>query len=363
MKRFYLGFFTSGLLIGAVILFNYAVVYMSGEMRTYADVVAAQQEDHSLLYGCIFNNDYVPYKDEIYTRRKPEILVLGSSRTLHYSQSFFNRPFANCGLAINNVRTARRFFDRIGREPYPKTILIGLDPWWFNEGLNDSADIEYDSTGGELTFDKLFTPIKYVFDGKVHFGDVFGNYRSGFAPSKGGLRLLGLRAIEVEGGFFGDGSSLDELEMAAGTAEVRNFAEDGMRLIRRQTTAYHYGDRFRKETIDAFFEGVVALRDRGMRVIVFFSPVYPEYYDYMKKSGNYTYVDRLTAYVRAEFGVYDFLDPASIRATRGDFFDMIHMRKAGYAKLLKELTRREPALRAVVRMDNVESTIEESPLR
>lgn len=361
MKRFYWWFLIGALPIAVVVLFNYSVVFLAGETRSYAEVVASQQRDGTLLYGCIYNNDYVPYKTEVYRQRKPMVVAVGSSRTLLYRQDYFNAPFANCGLAIRDLPTGLRFFREVEENPTAKVVLLGLDQWWFNERLGASPELEYGSTGAELTYDKLFTPVAYWLDGKIDYLRVAENY---LAPeSVDGYVDIGLRAIEKGGGFRYDGSSLPDRADIVARPPLREFDTAGMKLIKSQPREYGYGKRLHRDTVDAFFAGVQRLRDRGVKVIVFLSPLAPHYYDYMQACGKYEYVSELIAYAHEKYGVYDYLNPARLGLGNKDFMDLIHMRPAGYARLLRDLVAREPELRKVVVMEAIESVIKAEPPR
>lgn len=336
-------------LIGAVLAFNYSVVFLSGEMRPYRDVVMELQEDTTAVYGCVFNNDYYPLKAELYDVRKPQILVAGSSRVMYYSQLFFKEKIANCSLAIRDFHTGVRFLRMVQRDCYPHTILLGLDNWWFNVDKDDEPDVENLARGDELTFDKLFGALPYYLEGKFSFAEVVGNY---FArPDEGEAKRIGLRAIEQGRGFLYDGTNRWDVPQRK---EILDFEKSGKRLIKKQGRPYKIGSKFRRETVDLFFAEVERLKERGVNVIVFFSPLFPKYYEYMEKTGKYEYVFKLIEYTKERYGVFSYVDPATLALGSSDFYDLIHLQKSGAAKLLLDLLEREPRLRDMVDMDHLE---------
>jgi len=363
MKKFLLFYFLCVCIGGLILSMNYGIVCFSGEMRSYDDVVAAQQNDKSILYGCVFNNDYIPYKTKLYDAIMPETLVVGSSRVLYYSQSFFNNRFANCGLAINNIHTAKRFFRHLDVESCPKTIIIGLDHWWFNEGVNDSPVLDYLSTGDEVTIEKMFLPIWYLYKDKFSLAKISNSYFS--LNDHDGLneKPLGLRAIELGGGFYHDGSSKGGTDLLVGRNEMLSFKTAGMKLIKGQPTAYEYVTQLRKETVDQFFSELDRFRKNGVKIIVFFSPLFPEYYNYLKNRREYSYIPKLIEYTREKYGVYSYINPDTLGLTDSDFYDLIHIRRAAAAKLLLDISGKEPDLRRIINYEHLEKTIEAKPLR
>lgn len=362
MNRFFVSFAVTVALFGLYLAINYGVVLLAGEMRSYESVILEQQDRRDTRYGCIFNNDYISYKKRLYSVRKPDILVLGSSRTLQYAQPFFTETMANCGLAANNVYTARQFLRFIQQEHIPRTVILGIDHWWLIENLGKVQDTERVSTGSEITFDKLYSPLVHAMQGKIAFSELL----RGAVLENPGERIdgrIGLAALGLDGGFSYDGSRRYGINMIKPMDEIESFDTVGMEAILAQPVIYEFAREYRKESVELLFSEVVALREKGVNVVVFIPPVFPDYYRYMVSSGEYAYVPLLLDHLREQYGVHAYVDPLTLGLSASDFHDLIHARPAVFAKIILDLMRSEPCLRDVVNVGYLQELIQADPRR
>jgi hypothetical protein len=363
MNRFFVTFAVTVAIFGLYLTMNYGVVLLAGEMRPYESVILEQQKRRDTRYGCIFNNDYISYKKQLYSLRRPDLVILGSSRTLQYAQSFFLGKMANCGLAANNVYTARQFLRFIQQgKTLPKTVIFGIDHWWFVENLKKVEDAERWSAGSEMTFGKLYQPLAYAIQGKIPFSALLrgADLRN---PGERTDGRIGLAALGLDGGFFYDGSRRYGTNMIKPMEEIESFDTVGMQAILAQPVIYEFASDYRRESVELLFSEVTALRKKGVNVVVFVPPVFPEYYRFMISSGEYGYVPMLLDRLREKYGVHAYVDPGTLGLSASDFHDLIHTRPAVSAKIILDLMQSEPCLRNIVNVSYLKELIQTDPRR
>src|SRR5207237_9027916 len=86
-------------------------------------------------YGRGYRGNFFAFKLVSVRERRPEILVVGSSRTMEFRAGLVNRKpaaFYNAGGASQSLAEMRRFVQMAQATTRPKIMIIGLDQWWFN---------------------------------------------------------------------------------------------------------------------------------------------------------------------------------------------------------------------------------------
>ncbi|WP_419786635.1 hypothetical protein [Pseudodesulfovibrio sp.] len=364
MKAFFFAFIAVVVLGGAFLSINYGLVHLAGEDMSYREVIAELKKDGKSLYGSAFNNDYISYKKLVYEDIKPEILVLGSSKVLYFTQSYFTKRMANCGLAANNVYTTRQFLRMVeSKQPRPKMILLSVDHWWFMEDIDKIQDTVSSSSGDEITYQKLFSPIHYYSQDKINLKRLYNSWRERSAATSYGMQRIGFRAIMQDGGFFRDGSSRYGRQMEQPPDEISHFDTVGIAKIDAQPSSYLYGDHYNPKAVSIIFDEVQRIRDMGIPVIVFLTPILPDYYDYLARTGKSHYIWELEQDLTERYNVHSYVNPHRLGLTNSDFIDMIHVRPVGAAKMLESLAKAEPAVREIVDEKGIEKTIADNRMR
>ena len=345
-KRFIITFILVILVYGGFVAFNFGVVYLAGETRSYEDIARTQQAAPDTLYGPVFNNNHGSYKYALLKARPHEVVVAGSSRALQYRQLFFNRPMVNCGRILSSMRTALNFFDYMAGQP-PKTILVLADFWWFRKPLRAvTGGHEFTvSTGTERSLDMFFMPAWYALQGKIDVALVLRNFRLSGHDSG----LIGIRAMEQGTGFEADGSFF------SGRGTARSHADMVANVKTRiGATEFSYSNKVQTAALDAFFAKVAELEGLGHKVIVLFPPMSPAVFEEITTNKGYAYVAKTVAYAR-EHGALDFSDPAALGLTPDEFQDSLHTTSRGDATLLRDLAGNDPDLRHVLDLDAIDA--------
>jgi hypothetical protein len=189
-----------------------AALWRTAESWPADQVLAAQAAaGGESLYGRgFFSQQFNLYKRGAIAARKPEILVVGSSRVMQFrAQMFPGHSFYNGGGLLQNlgdlVALARIL--REERLPRPKVMIVGIDPWWMSFGastrswLDDRNEAAHQFSGHvnalrALLRDRQF-PWRAALTGTARTSPVFG------------YRAFGVQALEVGAGERGsDGSHL-----------------------------------------------------------------------------------------------------------------------------------------------------------
>ena len=116
------------------------VLWKSGDAWPI-DVVAARQTPGSnILFGRAFmSQQYNVYKTEMTRRRKPALLVVGSSRVMQFRKEMFapvGDRFYNAGGLLQSLADVEQLAAqwRTGKMHRPRAAILGVDPWWLSRG-------------------------------------------------------------------------------------------------------------------------------------------------------------------------------------------------------------------------------------
>ena len=87
-------------------------------------------------HGCVVSDDLVgtaswlPFKEDVFTMRRPQRVVVGTSRVLKLGGE---DDLANLGMPGTGIETLRPLFRRLHElEPRPLTVYLGVDLFWLN---------------------------------------------------------------------------------------------------------------------------------------------------------------------------------------------------------------------------------------
>lgn len=345
-RRFIITFILVAVVYGGFAAFNFSIVYLAGETRSYADIARTQQDAPETIYGPVFNNGHGAYKYALMGERPHEVVVAGSSRALQYRQGLFSAPMVNCGRILSSVRTALNFFEYMEQQP-PKTILLLADFWWFRRPLREvTGGHEFTtSTGTERSLDMFFMPVWYAVQGKIDIGRVM-QHCALFNDRPG---LIGIRAMGQEYGFAADGSY----------GEAEGSRQDHEAMVANVKTRigkkeFSYHKRVQVEALNAFFDGVARLKELGHKVVVVFPPLSPAVFGEISANKGYAYISKTVRYA-VENGAFDLHDPTRLGLTPKEFHDSLHTTARGDAAVLRELARYYPELRQVVDLEAIEA--------
>ena len=267
----------------------------------------------------------------------PEVLVLGSSRTLSiskqlfHSHSFFNASVTNC--TFEDMFAFLRIIESKNKG-YPNEIIICADQWLFGNSFNEKRWLVNRSETVEMALEIGTVPIekfpgRWVLD-KEFVKELFSVkylFRSIISGGKSERFEITHTVDSTKMIFLPDGSrSVPEKNI---NMDETNVLTDAMNYF------YSSSDEHFKE-IDEFqcvlFEGMIKmLMSRNCKVILFIPPYHPKTYELMKNSNKSVGIFNAEIYLR-EFAKENDLkligssDPYLENLSSTDFYDAVHLK-------------------------------------
>lgn len=352
-------------LLGAVLLVPYTCwwLYESGDMAVER-AVAAQSQGGFALFGSGMSQDFVDYKLQLYTAVRPDIATVGSSRVMQFRAAYFRRPFLNMGGVAGNLATLRSTLDAMLRLHKPQAVILGLDFWWFMPQWEAHPFKETPPTSGSYNygFESLKKPWSWLLDGKISLTELAAPL---LAPLGQGFRAgrYGIMAQQTDDGFAPDGSWHYTAEV---TGQKRPFDyqfSDTLSQVRHGIKAFYRARPNQQapspEHLDAFAEIHCRLRARGIQTFVFIAPLSLRVLTAMREhEEGYAHLFALREALLARgIDVLDFTDPRSLASGDCEFIDGFHGGEVTYARLLRAMADRWPALLSYVNMERLNAAI------
>lgn len=286
-RRFLLVFFLPVLAALPLGVANVLVLEHGGERLTGREAALRQAEDGG-LYGTAIHDNVYRYKLALYDLRRPEVVVIGSSRVLQMSQGMFTVPFANLGRVVNYPDEAVVVVDAMLALHVPRLVLIGLDPWWLNPRWTHAPTFDsHARKGGDLDPEALLAPARWLAEGRISW-PLYRDLLAGSLPHvEDGLALYGIQAIVDRAGFRPDGSYFrgDVLTGRKPASDI-GFG-DTLARVAGDTAQFRRGATLAPERLAALRRAVATLQDAGVTVITFLPPVAPPVAAAMAGEGGY----------------------------------------------------------------------------
>lgn len=237
-------------------LFIWFPLRQAGECCSYDDIIQRQLASDS-LYHSKYNPTASAYKLSGIKFTKPDILVVGSSRTMQFRREFFSRSFYNAGGVASGVEQLEDFINRLLVIHKPRVILIGVDMWWFNQNHPYAAP-DYVHTAN--------APSKNLLQKEMEI-----NKYLAYAPAHG---RMGYSAMQHDLGFAPDGSYYGPLSTL--TLASLQF-HDTYERIERGGLTFEHSANFSNEKVTLFLKTINQLEkkwNKGCFVLSAFCSVY-----------------------------------------------------------------------------------------
>lgn len=297
----------------------------TGELLTGGEVAEFQQEV-TALYGSALHDTVYRYKLALLEARRPDVVVIGSSRVLAMNQSMFSVPFANLGRTVNYPDEALKLAGDMLELHKPKVVLFGLDPWWLNPRWIHAPDFRtHDDPGGALSPEALFAPMRWLADGRIGW-DLYRDRLTNAAPPViDDVVMLGIQAITIRRGYRPDGSLFRGGLIYQARGADTGFGDTLSRVAGDQAQ-FRFGQSIDETRVETLQETVALLRAAGVTVVTFLAPVAPTVRTAMAQNP-----DRF-AYMTAAREAFASLNSLHLDAWAGDvlgeedceFFDGFH---------------------------------------
>ena len=319
-----------------------------------------------VLYGASYSEPKY-YKLQSVLLRKPEIIIVGSSRVLSTTKNFFRDPsiFFNAGIAgDSHFQDYRYFLSRIPRENKPKIVIFGIDQVIFNTNkltrfqdmvIPDDFNTELSPTTVFFSaWDKVY---QYLFAGKISFSLFFGEKNVAYDK-------IGLTAFLGNQGFFNDGS----YHWAAANDELKSPFKPEEFIVKRGDDIEHInGGRVpNQQRIDDLDVLLGEWAAENIHVIGFLPPISHVAYEKLKNtSSNAAYFMNLDdalqpIFRKYNFSVYDFSDPESYGSSDSEMIDSDHASQKSAARFFIILAEHDDMLKNYIDIQDLREKIKKT---
>ncbi|MEK7078195.1 MAG: hypothetical protein AAB911_01365 [Patescibacteria group bacterium] len=324
-----------------------AVIFYSGELLPIKRVISLQTKSRQdILFGRkIADQSLRTYKYLTILSKKPDVLVLGSSRVMQIRQEMFDdsEKFYNAGGLIHNIADLIDFIKLLPDEAKPKTIILGVDFYW----LGEKNDLIYGLSEDLSKKEEAYQWKAHLYVARYLFLQIAKNPIYIFKKvvdeqepieSKS---AIGLNALLFGDGFRSDGSYQYGHNIQEMANEIKFI--DGEKVLDRinnGTDPFEQGSFFSEDRFNLLAEFLEISKKKGIKVVGLATPFSSEVIKELKSS---VYQRDLFNNFQAripllfdEFGFqfFDYSDLASLGLNDLYMFDGMHSTEVTMGKIL-----------------------------
>jgi len=273
-------------------------------------------------------------------KHKIDIGVLGSSRVATISSDMFpGKTLLNTELSANSLQDDVILYEMYREKgTLPSNIIIGVDPWIFNKNTDHYTWKEFgqyyarfNNSGPINIFDlkmwkENLLPYKYqlLFN---HFYTLT-SIQYILHHARHNLFSVADQKYNEKMTYFPDGSwTWDRQSRDASVLNVRKIVEED-NLRPYNITGFSQLDEDYKQE---FIKLIQAMKNDGVRVILYLPPYHPIAYDWFVYSRNFKIIEDVEIYVRNIAKIYGLTlvgsyNPHLLSIPESCFFDSVHLR-------------------------------------
>jgi len=351
-----------------------AVILLSREKYSNESVIRIQTAHPEALVAKKFiDNDTSGrlFKKALIKDKKPELITIGSSRSMTFRKELFSNPdrFVNAAFGRFDIYQFEHFLASLPEDTSVKVVLVGLDQNLFRSDFAPYAPPPEETleTLGEhivefVSYDwrmiyydslvrKLFT-FRDVLARSLHTNDI------------------GLAALIEKEGFRGDGSYnyRVELENPQRKQLYGDELAQKLALFKEDRGAFEYATSTSAAALASLDRVLALAKARHIQVIGFLTPYAPELYtEMLSVDDRYReMVFELPRVIRAVFikhgfETYDFSNAKILGANDGEFINTTHVTDKFDLRELLYMANRSQVLRPYVDIKKAESLIANTP--
>ena len=357
------------LLILLVIVFSLFIpgllfIMNSGEMLSSKEIVDIQlkKKNELCIVGSGFHDNSNAYYKALFTKVKPKIVSIGSSRIMQFRSAFFDKPFITIG-AMTNLERGMYFIDNVIQQSPPDIVIIGLDVWWFNENyISPDVNVIIDPSRYDINHRNLIYSTKeitsvyqWIREKKITLNEFFNGMIGRDSESSG----IGVRGIYDRSGFGPDGSHY-YTNIVTGQKHAEDpFFDETKERIEGGRNRFQYGEIVHNKHINLLKKILSTLHNKDIETIIIFPPFAEAVNNAMDMMGEkYQYIDDLKAKLK-ELGIYyyDFTNARLLGSDDCEFVDGFHGGDLTYAKILKYIYDKDPSIREYINISYLERVI------
>lgn len=336
-------------------------LYQSGDAGMER-AVKKQASGEFVLFGSGLSQDFVDYKLELYKKVKPEIVAIGSSRVMQFRGAWFRQKFLNLGGVAGNLPVLASTINAMLKIAKPRAAIIGIDFWWFMPAWDAEPEKIVPPTRGTYNYSlaSLKKPLEWLLEGKISFTElgapIPGAFGRGFRADR-----LGIMAQQTDDGFGPDGSWYYTAETSGIRPALDYKFQDTLLAVGHGMRAFFHAlpgqEAPGANHIDVFADIICKLKSRGVKTFIFMPPLAGAVLQKMRPE-RYPHLFRLRkALAERGIEVAEFTNPQSTGTGDCEFIDGFHGGEIAYARILRALADRWPALLPYVNMEKLDNLI------
>lgn len=365
MKHFIINLIRFSLPLLIIFALPVAVLFLGREYVSVHAVVEKQARSPQTLFGFMYNGQsFVPYKEQLVDSKKPELVVLGTSRMMQVRENFFKEgvSFVNAGGGAKNIHDVKRFIENLPASV--SVVILGLDQDMFT-----SSDTKPSYESGEDRTVVRLRKLLFTNMRKVYIDVLFGKYSLNELLEKRNNGSVGVVAIMRGDGFRGDGSYRYGHIITEETREERvsqEIAQTAQALgVGRYASFATSGNE--DENMRVLQETLAIAKAKNIYIVGVLPPYPTLLYETMKS--HEAYGDTITKlpqtlsdiFKQAEFPLFDFSHVRSYGGNDAEFVDNIHASDKASLRMLIRIAEKVKQVRGYVDIPHVRTMLDLEP--
>jgi hypothetical protein len=315
------------------------VLYRASELTPLDALIARQQATDGLYFGLA--NPAASYKLAAYAVRKPDIVILGSSRAHREHQEFYNRSsYSMSGLVVSPEAAVQVVRIAIPLHK-PKVVIFNVDFFSFCDSgsIPDSARAQLRHTvtpqGDAWQPVNSFTLLPKLVARQVVSTQELADIALGrFNDAPNGIALFGLTAIRLGMGFRLDGS----VQAIEARTQAANALDAGKQAILAGTGRFSSDCQYSPDAVAHLDLLQREMDEAGIELIILLPPIAPSLYRMFMAApaaiSGYLVTTRRELARRGFSDFHDLLDGDAVGALDSEFSDAIHGGDVSEARML-----------------------------
>lgn len=270
----------------------------------------------------------------------PATIVMGSSRTqLISNDTLGSNNFLNNSITGATLDSYQYIYSLYG-DKWPKTIIIGIDPWIFN--VNNYKAVS--SSALKKIENSFFNGIS-----KLGLNIRVDNYTELFSPNyfqnslkkilrsektkQTNLACNATRTLHIDGSICYDEKYRQRSNEEVARSAIAYASQEPVFLLGNFTSI--------DTNLKTEFENLVDdVQKHDIEIIFFLPPYYPKVYELLSRSSRYKIINDVESYLKRlaenkNIKVYGSYNPEGIVESE-DFYDGSHLKEDGLKKILEK---------------------------
>jgi hypothetical protein len=287
------------------------------------------------------------YKYIATVSRRPEILILGSSRMFQFRSEFFNEQSGkvyNAAIPSLDINEMQRFLTALNENgSMPHILILNIDVPYFNAAETELSDNRLSEITPPLSYEynyvkqKVRSTAKEWFMNPPNISLLLQNSR------RDGIVFLGIGAITTDYGFRNDGS----LYFGSVESSIAQRLDLDWQRFTNAREWFEQGSELNEDALSDIEQILQLAKANDTLVIGILSPYRKQFFTRMMESGNYTYFnkarDKLT-HIFNQFNMYifDFTDPYLLDGRDEELYDSWHPGELLTLRMLAQIVKSLP---------------------